>query len=140
MASAHVNVKNPLVELLNHGQSVWYDNIRRSLITSGELKGLVLHDGLRGVTSNPAIFEKAIGGSTDYNAALQELQSSQDMDVKTLYENLAVADIQMATDVMRPVYDSSTKRDGYVSLTWPWIPPGPWTKPVACGEQWTVPT
>lgn len=116
MASAHVNVKNPLVQLLSYGQSVWYDNIRRSLITSGELKSLVTGDGLRGVTSNPAIFEKAIGGSTDYNAALQELQSSQDMDVKALYEQLAIADIQMAADVMRPVYDSSGKRDGYVSL------------------------
>ena len=107
---------NPLLDIQRYGQSIWYDNIRRSLITSGELKKLVDDDGLMGVTSNPAIFEKAITGSTDYNEALQALEQQQDMDAKAIYEYLAVGDIQMATDVMAPVYARTKKRDGYVSL------------------------
>src|SRR5262249_3917314 len=106
---------NPLLDIQQHGQSIWYDNIRRSLITSGELKRLVDDDGLRGVTSNPAIFEKAITGSTDYNEALQTF-AQQDMDAKTIYEHLAIGDIQMAADVMAPVYAKTNQRDGYVSL------------------------
>jgi transaldolase/glucose-6-phosphate isomerase len=84
---------NPLLGIQQYGQSIWYDNIRRSFITSGELKSLVEHDGLMGVTSNPAIFEKAITGSTDYNEALQALERDHDMDAKALYEHLAVGDI-----------------------------------------------
>ena len=71
---------NPLKDLLNFGQSVWLDYIRRNLITSGELKRLIEEDGLRGMTSNPAIFEKAIAGSTDYADLLQSLQSRTDLD------------------------------------------------------------
>jgi transaldolase/glucose-6-phosphate isomerase len=104
---------NPLVEVLGLGQSIWYDNIRRSLITSGELERMIEEDGLRGVTSNPAIFEKAITGSTDYIDAIQELAGT---DAKTLFERLAVADIQDAADALRPVYDESAGRDGFVSL------------------------
>ena len=107
---------NPLLDMQHYGQSIWYDNIRRGLITSGELQSLVDNDGLMGVTSNPAIFEKAITGSTDYNEALQALEQDHDMDAKALYEHLAVGDIQMATDVMAPVYARTHKRDGYVSL------------------------
>jgi len=107
---------NPLLDIQQYGQSIWYDNIRRGLITSGELQSLVDNDGLMGVTSNPAIFEKAITGSTDYNEALQALERDHDMDAKALYEHLAVGDIQMATDVMAPVYARTHKRDGYVSL------------------------
>lgn len=107
---------NPLLEVQQYGQSIWYDNIRRSLITSGELQGLIDRDGLRGVTSNPAIFEKAIAGSTDYNNALRALEQQQDMDAKSLYEQLAIRDIQDAADVMLPVYEKTAKRDGYVSL------------------------
>ena len=107
---------NPLLDIQQYGQSIWYDNIQRSLITSGEFQRLVEHDGLMGVTSNPAIFEKAITGSTDYNEALQALERNHDMDAKALYEHLAVGDIQMATDVMAPVYARTHKRDGYVSL------------------------
>jgi transaldolase / glucose-6-phosphate isomerase len=107
---------NPLVALQQYGQSPWYDYIRRSLITSGELQHLIDHDGLRGVTSNPAIFEKAIAGSTDYNDALEVIQQQQDMDAKGLYEYLAIGDIQVAADVMTPVYTQTHKRDGYVSL------------------------
>ena len=107
---------NPLKDLLKYGQSVWLDYIRRNLLTSGELKRLIEEDGLRGMTSNPAIFEKAIAGSTDYTDILQSLQSKTDLDAKARYEILAIRDIQDAADFLRPGYDSSKRRDGYVSL------------------------
>jgi len=106
---------NPLRELSEFGQSVWLDYIRRSLITSGELKRLVAEDGLRGVTSNPSIFEKAIAGSTDYEAVIGSKESAA-LDAKALYEKIAVKDVQDAADILRPVYDESKRRDGYVSL------------------------
>jgi transaldolase/glucose-6-phosphate isomerase len=104
------------MEMQQYGQSPWYDNIRRSFITSGELQALIDRDGLCGVTSNPAIFEKAIAGSTDYNEALQALEKQRDMEAKALYERLAIQDIQAAADVMASVYGNTHKRDGYVSL------------------------
>jgi transaldolase / glucose-6-phosphate isomerase len=107
---------NPLKDLLKFGQSVWLDYIRRNLITSGELKRLIDEDGLRGMTSNPSIFEKAIAGSTDYTDFLNSLKSKTDLDAKARYEMLAIRDIQDATDMMRGVYNSSKKTDGYVSL------------------------
>jgi transaldolase / glucose-6-phosphate isomerase len=107
---------NPLKELLKYGQSVWLDYIRRNLITSGELKRLIDEDGLRGMTSNPAIFEKAIAGSTDYTEFLNSLKGRSDLDAKARYELLAIRDIQDATDLMRPVYDSANRKDGFVSL------------------------
>jgi len=107
---------NPLKDLLNYGQSVWLDYIRRNLITSGELKHLIEEDGLRGMTSNPSIFEKAIAGSTDYTDFLGSLKSRTDLDAKARYELLAIRDIQDATDLMRPVYDSAHRKDGFVSL------------------------
>src|SRR5580698_10315185 len=107
---------NPLVELRKFGQSAWLDYIRRTLITEGELKRLVDEDGLGGVTSNPAIFEKAITGSTDYAAALAELQKRKDLDAMGVYEIIAIQDIQDAADILRPVYDATKLRDGYVSL------------------------
>jgi len=107
---------NPLQELRKFGQSAWLDYIRRSLITGGELRRLVEEDGLGGVTSNPAIFEKAITGSTDYADALVELQKRKDLDAMGVYEIIAIKDIQDAADILRPVYDSTHKRDGYVSL------------------------
>src|SRR5579862_1291548 len=107
---------NPLRELAKYGQSVWLDYIRRNLITSGELKRLIDDDGLGGVTSNPAIFEKAITGSTDYADALLELQKRKDLDAMGIYEILAIKDIQDAADALRPVYERTNKRDGYVSL------------------------
>src|SRR6202795_2309421 len=108
--------QNPLKTLTNYGQSVWLDYIRRSLITTGELKRLIDEDGLRGVTSNPAIFEKAITGSNDYTQTLQELEQRKDLDAKGMFEILAVRDIQDAADVLRPVYEQTKRRDGYVSL------------------------
>ncbi len=107
---------NPLKDLLKYGQSVWLDYIRRNLITSGELKRLIDEDGLRGMTSNPSIFEKAIAGSTDYADLLKSLQSRTDLDAKARYEILAIRDIQDAADILRPVYERSKRRDGYVSL------------------------
>ena len=107
---------NPLKDLQKYGQSVWLDYIRRNLLTSGELKQLIEEDSLRGMTSNPAIFEKAIAGSTDYTDLLNSLAERRDLDAKARYEILAIRDIQDAADFLRPVYDSSKRRDGYVSL------------------------
>src|SRR5215472_1195991 len=107
---------NPLKDLLKFGQSVWLDYIRRDLISSGELKRLIEEDGLRGMTSNPAIFEKAIAGSTDYADTLRSLRGRNDLDAKARYEIIAIRDIQDAADLLRPVYDESKRRDGYISL------------------------
>ena len=107
---------NPLKELGQYGQSVWLDYIRRGLITSGELQRMVVEDGLGGVTSNPAIFEKAITGSADYGDALKTLQQRKDLSPMVLYEELAIRDIKDAADVLRPVYEKTKRRDGYVSL------------------------
>ena len=109
-------VTNPLQALLGYGQSMWLDYIRRDLITSGTLKGMIADDGLRGMTSNPAIFEKAIAESSLYDDILKELASRPDLDTKARYEQIAIRDIQGAADILRPVYDSSKFRDGYVSL------------------------
>lgn len=107
---------NSLLELEQKGQAVWLDFIRRSLITSGELKKLVDEDGLRGVTSNPSIFEKAIVGSNDYASVLEEYYSKGENDPMRLYEAVAIPDIQAAADVFRPVYERTKRQDGYVSL------------------------
>lgn len=108
-------LENRLRALQVFGQSVWLDYIRRSLITGGELRRLIDEDGLRGVTSNPAIFEKAVAGSADYKEII-EAPEAQELDAKTLYEKLAVRDIQDAADALRPVYEETSKHDGYVSL------------------------
>src|SRR5712675_941265 len=107
--------QNPLLELQKQGQSVWLDYIRRSVITSGELDRLIDEDGLRGVTSNPSIFEKAIAGSSDYKDIL-EAPDARLLDAQDLYERIAVRDIQDAADALRPVYEETSRRDGYVSL------------------------
>jgi len=107
---------NPLRALLELGQSVWLDYIRRDLITSGKLKRLIEEDGLRGMTSNPAIFEKAIAESSDYDGILKELASRPELDATARFEQIAVRDIQDAADLLRPVYESSGFRDGFVSL------------------------
>jgi transaldolase / glucose-6-phosphate isomerase len=107
---------NPLKELLNYGQSMWLDYIRRDLFTTGKLKQMIADDGLRGMTSNPAIFEKAIGESSLYDDILKSLASRGDLDTTARFEQIAIRDIQDAADTLRPVYDSSQFRDGYVSL------------------------
>jgi transaldolase/glucose-6-phosphate isomerase len=108
--------KNPLKELLNYGQSMWLDYIRRDLFTTGKLKQMIADDGLRGMTSNPAIFEKAIADSSLYDDFLKTLASRTDLDTTGRYEQIAIRDIQDAADTLRPVYDESKFRDGYVSL------------------------
>ncbi len=115
MTMAPTSRPNPLLTLQDYGQSVWLDYIRRNLFTTGELARLIKEDGLKGMTSNPAIFEKAISGSTDYASALKTY-GAQGFDAKTIYERLAVQDIQDAADLLRPVYDKTSARDGYVSL------------------------
>ncbi len=107
---------NPLKELLKFGQSVWLDYIRRDLLTSGELKRLIDEDGLRGMTSNPTIFEKAITGGKLYDDLLNSLRPRTDLDAKGRFEVLAIRDIQDAADMFRPVYESTKRRDGYVSI------------------------
>ncbi len=106
---------NPLLALQDYGQSVWLDYMQRHLITSGELQRLIDEDGLRGMTSNPAIFEKAITGSTDYLEALRAL-TGRSLDAMGLYEQLAIRDIQDAADIFRPVYEHTRRGDGYISL------------------------
>jgi len=106
---------NPLIELTELGQSIWHDNIERKLITSGELKRLMDEDGLSGVTSNPAIFEKAIVGSELYADQLREVAEAGKSPLE-IYEALAIKDIQMAADVLAEVYERTGGKDGFVSL------------------------
>ena len=107
---------NPVRILHILGQSVWLDYIRRSFMTSGELRRMIAEDGLCGVTSNPTIFEKAISGSSDYTDALSALRREPGLDAKGCYERLAIEDIQAAADILQPVYARTKRRDGYVSL------------------------
>ena len=109
-------MENPLLEVHQLGQSIWYDNIRRSLITSGELRALVEHDGVCGVTSNPAIFEKALSNSADYDQDMRALFEQGLGTSKDIYERLAIQDIQMAADVLAPIYHDTNRQDGYVSF------------------------
>ena len=104
-----------LAALTAAGTSVWLDQIRRSLITSGELERLERELSLRGVTSNPAIFEKAILGSTDYDEQIAEL-AEKGMSAREIYEEIAILDVQLACDVLRPVWDEAHGADGFVSL------------------------
>src|SRR5437764_3517062 len=107
---------NPrLAALTAAGTSVWLDQIRRSLIENGELQRLIDEDSLRGVTANPAIFEKAILGSDDYDADIRAM-AREGLDPKAMYERIAVTDVQMAADVMRPVWEHNDHDDGFVSL------------------------
>lgn len=106
---------NPLIELHTYGQSFWYDNIRRKFLEDGTLAGLIAHDGLRGLTSNPAIFQKAIGESEDYDEQIEILVAAGAV-VPEIYEALAITDIQAACDLFAALYDESHGGDGFVSL------------------------
>src|SRR5271156_740895 len=106
---------NPLKALLAFGQSPWMDYIRRDLLTSGSLKKYIDNDGLRGMTSNPSIFEKAITGSDLYSDILTSADAKK-LDAKGIYEKIAIRDVQAACDIFKPVYLESRRRDGYVSL------------------------
>lgn len=109
--------KNPLSQLSDFGQSFWYDNIQRSLLLNGEMKKMIDEDDVRGVTSNPSIFEKAIANSNDYDQSLMSLVSDkQKLNSREAFFSLAIEDIQMACDLLKPVYDKTQAVDGYVSL------------------------
>jgi transaldolase len=115
--AAATGAGNPLREIEKLGQAVWLDYIRRNLLTSGELKRMVEHDGISGVTSNPTIFEKAISGGSEYDEQIRrELMANAGISTADLYEKIAVADIQAAADTLRPVYDRVTGADGYISM------------------------
>src|SRR5579862_776509 len=107
-------MKNQVQQLLDAGQSVWLDNVRRSMFASGELKKLI-DLGLRGMTSNPTIFEKAIDSGHDYDAQLESL-AGKESDSNKLFEALAIQDIRNALDLFRPLYDKTGGGDGFVSL------------------------
>lgn len=106
---------NPLQQLHELGQSVWMDYLRRGMLDDGSLRGMLRSHGLRGVTSNPSIFEEAIGDSDDYDEALDEL-ADEGLEPNRVFERLAVEDIRRATDVFREIYDASGGTDGFVSL------------------------
>ncbi len=106
---------NPLIELQSYGQSFWYDNIRRKFLIDGTIERLIIEDGLRGMTSNPSIFDKAIGHSDDYDDQLSDM-ASQAFRVKDVYESVAIFDIRLACDMFKKLYSSSNGGDGYVSL------------------------
>src|SRR6266536_259047 len=108
-------MSNPLVEIMKLGQSIWYDNIRRAMLTSGDLATKIEQDDLRGVTSNPTIFEKAITGSTDYDEQMRTLVQAG-KSVSEIYEDLVVDDIGRAADILKSVYDKTDGIDGYISL------------------------
>src|SRR6202161_3568930 len=107
---------NALKELQDHGQAVWLDFLSRGFIAKGGLKKLADDDGLRGVTSNPSIFEQAIGHSDEYDGAIARMLQVQDRSVGEIFEHLAVEDIQQASDVLRPTYEATRGADGYVSI------------------------
>ena len=107
---------NPLRELHRFGQSPWYDSLRRGILVNGELARYIEEDGLTGLTTNPAIYEKALAAANDYDAALARLLPRRELDAKAIYESLAIQDIQAAADLLRPVYDRTGRKDGYVSL------------------------
>src|SRR5688572_23290122 len=113
--SVGAEVNERLAALTAAGTSVWLDQIRRSLITSGELQRLVDELSLRGVTSNPAIFEKAILGSTDYDEQIAEL-AEKGMSARDIYDEIAILDVQLACDVLRPLWEDANHADGFVSL------------------------
>jgi transaldolase/glucose-6-phosphate isomerase len=107
---------NPVKALETHGQSVWLDFLARGFIAKGDLKKLIESDGVKGVTSNPSIFEKAIGSSDEYDASIGKALKGGDRSVAELFEKVAIEDIQHAADVLRPVYDELNGHDGFVSL------------------------
>jgi len=107
---------NSLMTLETQGQSVWLDFISRELLVSGRIRSMIEQDGLKGMTSNPAIFEKAIDEGSDYDAQIGQLLDDADLGANAIYEALAVEDIRLAADALRTVYDRSNRTDGYISL------------------------
>ena len=109
-------VINPLRGLAEKGQSVWLDFLSRDIIANGKLQRLIEQDGLAGITSNPSIFEQAIGGSNSYDADIAKLLAKEKLSVNAIYERLAIADVANAADMLRSLYEESEGRDGFVSL------------------------
>src|SRR2546426_469481 len=107
--------KNPTLELQTFGQSVWLDSLSRQLLSSGELQRLIDEDGLRGITSNPAAFEKAIDGGSYSDEDIRRI-SRRDKTLEEIYEALLVDDVQRTADLFRPVHERTDGRDGFVSL------------------------
>ena len=135
---AETGIMNPVKALENHGQAVWLDFLARGFVAKGDLKKLIEEDGVKGVTSNPSIFEKAIGSSDEYDGAIGQALKKGDRPVADLFEHLAVEDIQHAADVLRPVYDRLDGKDGFVSLEvrpiWRWTPRAPSPRPNGSGR------
>ena len=109
-------MSNSLTQLNDLGQSPWIDFIRRTFMTNGDFGKLISAGEIRGATSNPTIFEKAIGGSNDYDDQLKDLVRQGITDPKKIFDELSIADIQMAADILRPVYDAANGKDGFISL------------------------
>ncbi|MBI3547983.1 MAG: transaldolase [Elusimicrobia bacterium] len=109
-------MSNPLQDLARFGVSPWFDNLSRKLVASGELERMTREDGLKGITSNPTIFQKAIDGSADYDAEMSALVSKGQTDPKRIFESLAVDDVRRAADILREVYNATGGLDGSVSL------------------------
>ena len=110
-------MENPLLALSKFGQSIWLDNIERGMLQSGELARMIREDGLKGITSNPTIFQKAITGSQIYSDAIAKLvQGGKRYSARDLFYQLAIEDIQAAADALLPVYTQSNGRDGMVSI------------------------
>ncbi|MBI5783480.1 MAG: transaldolase, partial [Gammaproteobacteria bacterium] len=106
---------NPLLELKRAGQSIWYDNLRRAIVTSGELKRMIDEYGVTGVTSNPSIFEKAVSGGKEYDAAIAALTARGQND-SDLLDSIIASDIRLAADTFAPVFRSTNGADGFVSV------------------------
>src|SRR5437660_12364245 len=106
---------NPLLELKNFGQSVWYDNIDRAQLVSGQFQRLLEEDGVVGVTANPTIFDKSIGSGHAYDEQMNQL-IKEGKGTNEIYEALVIQDIRTVADTLRPIYDSTAGKDGYVSL------------------------
>jgi transaldolase/glucose-6-phosphate isomerase len=109
---ARVENANPVKQLLGFGQSPWLDFIRRNFITDGSLQKLLDSDGISGITSNPSIFEKAMGSGPDYDTQFKQLAADGSKDASVIYETMAIDDIRHAADLLRPVYDRTEGTDG----------------------------
>ncbi len=110
--------KNPVYQIKNFGQSIWYDNIERSILTSGKLEKMVEEDGICGVTSNPTIFEKAITWSKEYDSEIEELVQ-KNKTAEEVYESLTIKDVTLAADILHKTYKETERKDGYVSIEVP---------------------
>src|SRR6202043_3492459 len=115
-ARTEAGIMNPVKALESHGQAVWLDFLARGFVAQGDLQKLIDTDGVKGVTSNPSIFEKAIDSSDEYDGPIGKALKAGDRPVAELFEALAVEDIRHAADVLRPVYDQLGGHDGFVSL------------------------